>query len=106
MVDIEKQITDLLKQLNDSQVISDTEYKKLKPRGSRFGTLYGRCKIHKSLIDNCPPFCPILSAIKTPSYNIAKYLVSILEPITTNKFTIKNSFEFAKEVIEDYTWPA
>ena len=41
-----------------------------------------------------------MSAIKTPSYNIAKHLVPILEPITTNKFTIKNSFEFAKEVIE------
>ena len=52
------------------------------------------------MIDNCPPFRPILSAIKTPSYNIAKHLVPILEPITTNKFTIKNSFEFAKEVIE------
>ena len=89
LVNVEKQITDLLKQLNDSQVISDTEYKKLKPRGSRFGILYGLCKIHKSLIDNCPPFCPILSAIKTPSYNIAKYLVPMLEPITTNKFTIK-----------------
>ena len=100
LVNIEKEITDLLKQLNDSQVISDTEYKKLKPRGSRFGILYGLCKIHKSLIDNCPPFRPILSAIKTPSYNIAKHLVPILEPITANKFTIKNSFEFAKEVIE------
>ena len=100
LVNIEKQITDLLKQLNDSQVISDTEYKKLKPRGSRFGMLYGLCKIHKCLIDKGPPFRPILSAIKTPSYNIAKYLVPILEPITTNKFTIKNSFEFAKEVIE------
>ena len=45
------------------------------------------------------PFCPL----STPSYNIAKHLVPILEPITTNKFTIKNSFEFAKEVIEqDY----
>ena len=100
LVNIEKQITDLLKQLNDSQVISDTEYKKLKPRGSRFGILYGLCKIHKSLINNCPPFGPILSAIKPPSYSIANHLVPILEPITTNKFTIKNSFEFAKEVIE------
>ena len=31
---------------------------------------------------------------------IAKHLVPILEPIITNQFTIKNSFEFAKEVIE------
>ena len=45
-------------------------------------------------------FRPILSAIKTPSYNIPKHLVPILEPITTNKFTIKNSFELAKKVIE------
>ena len=52
------------------------------------------------MIDNCSPLRPILSAIKTPSYNISKYLVSILEPIATNKFTIKNTFEFAKEVIE------
>ena len=95
-----KQITDFLKQLNDSQVISDTEYKKLNPRGSRFGILYGLCKIHKSLIDNCHPFPPILAAIKTPSYNIAKHVIPILGPVTTNKFTIKNSFEFAKEVIE------
>ena len=100
LINIEKQITDLLKQFNDSQVISDTEYKKLKPRGSRFCILYGLCKIHKSLIDNCAPFWPILSAIKTPSYIIAKHLVPILETITTNKFTIKNSFEFANEVIE------
>ena len=62
LVNIEKQITDPLKQLNDSQVILDTEYKKLKPRGSRFGILYGLCKIHKSLIDNSPfsvPFCQL-----------------------------------------------
>ena len=44
-----------------------------------------------------------MSAIKTPSYNIAKYLVPILEAITTNKFTIKNSFEFAKEFIEQHS---
>ena len=97
LVNIEKQITDLLKQLNDSQVISDTEYKKLKPRGSRFGILYSLCKIQKSLKI---AFRPILSAIKTPSYNIAKHLAPNLEPITTNKFTIKNCSQFAKKVIE------
>ena len=35
LINTQKQITDLLKQLNDSQVISDTDYKNLKPRGSR-----------------------------------------------------------------------
>ena len=95
LVNIEKQITDLLKQLNNSQVISDTKYKTLKPTGSRFDILHDLCKIHKSLINNCPPFQPIMSTIKTPSYNIAKHLVPTLEPIITNEFTIRN-----KEVIE------
>ena len=94
LIDIEKQITDLLKHLNDSQVISHTNYEKLKPRGSRFVVLYVLCKIHMSLIDNCPPSRHILSAIETRSYNIAKYLVP------TNEFTIINDLEFAKEVIE------
>ena len=47
-----------------------------------------------------PSLRPVLSAIKTSSYNIAKHLVPILQPITTNTLTIKNSFEFSKEVIE------
>ena len=55
------------------------------------------------MIDNYPPLQSILSAIKIPSYDIAKHLVPLLEPITTNKFTIKNIFEFAKEIIKkDY----
>ena len=59
LINIEKQITDLLKQLNDSQEISDTKCKKLIPRGSRFDILYGLCEIHKSFIDNFPPLQPI-----------------------------------------------
>ena len=49
-------MTDLLKQLNNSQVIRDTRYNKLKPRGSRFDILYGLCKIYKSLIGKFPLF--------------------------------------------------
>ena len=78
-------------------MISDTEYKKRKPRGSKCGMLYGLCKINKSLINNCLSSRP---SIKTPYYNIAQHLVPILEPITANKFTIKNNFKFAKEVIK------
>ena len=76
------------KQLKTFQIISFT----LKPRGSRSGILYGLCKVHKQLVDNCPPFRPIRSAIKTPTYKLAKFLVPLLEPITTNMYTIKNSF--------------
>ena len=46
------------------------------------------------------PFRPIMSAIKTPTYNLAKFLVPLLEPITTNIYTVKNSFEYAKEIAD------
>ena len=97
-IEIEKNLTHLLKELKASEAISETDYKKLKPRGSSFHVLYGLCKTHKRVLDKSPPFRPILSAIKTPSYNLAKFLVPLIEPITKNNFTVKNSFEFSKEI--------
>ena len=39
-----------------------------------------------------------LSAIGTSTYNLAKFLVTCLSPITVNKFTIKDSFCFAETI--------
>ena len=36
----------------------------------------------------------------TPSYQIAKFLVPIMNSITSGKFTVKDTFCFAKEIIE------
>ena len=99
IVNVEKH-RDLVKDFKNFEVISETVYKSLKPRGSRFGILYGLCKVHKHLVDNCPPFRTITSAIKTPTYNLAKFLVPLLGPITTNMYTVKNSFEFGKEIAD------
>ena len=54
------------------------------PTGSRPEILCGSAKVHKHIIDNCPSFWPILSAINTPTYNLAKFLVPILSPLTVN----------------------
>ena len=45
-------------------------------------------------------FCPILSAIGTPTYKIAKFYGQLLKPLTNNEYTIKDSFSFAKEVFQ------
>ena len=50
--------------------------KKFKPRGPRFGVLWDLCKTHKRVLDKCSPFRPILLAVKTPSYNLAKFFSS------------------------------
>ena len=39
-----------------------------------------------------------MPVIGTPTYKLAKFLVPILEPLTTNDYTIKDSFTFAEEL--------
>ena len=89
IVGIEKKLTDLLKELKASESISEIDYKNLKPRGSSFGVLNGLCKTHEKVLDECPPFRPILSAIKTPSYSLAIFLDPLIEPITKNDIAVK-----------------
>ena len=44
---------------------------------------------------------PILPAIGTASYGVAKFLVPILAPITNGPFSITNSFDFNEEVLHE-----
>ena len=61
--------------------------------------IYGLCKVHKAITEVCPPFRPILSAIGTPSYKLAKFLVPKLSSVTFNEFTVKDFFAFAEEIV-------
>ena len=56
-------------------------------------------KVHKTVINNTPQFQPIFSAINTPVDKLAKYLVLNLPPLPVNDYTVKDSFTFAKEII-------
>ena len=41
-----------------------------------------------------------MSALNTPTYKLVKFLVPILKPLTTNRFTVKDPFHFAKETVD------
>ena len=56
--------------------------------------MYGLPKVHK---ETCP-VRPIMSAIGTYNYGLAKFLVPILQPITSNQYTVNSSFSFVKEI--------
>ena len=56
--------------------------------------LYGLPKIHKEGV----PMRPILSSIGTCGYNIAKFLVPFLQPLTINNYTVKDSISFVDEI--------
>ena len=51
-------------------------------------------------MDGCPAFRQILSAIGTPTCKIAKFLVLILKDLTSNEYSVKDSFHFAKEILQ------
>ena len=56
-----------------TEIINKSTYKSIKPVGSRSGILYGSSKIHQQTCNGLPPFRPILSAIDTHTYKLAKF---------------------------------
>ena len=52
-------------------------------------------KVHKQLVNVCPPFRPILSAIGAPADNIPKLLVPNLKIPTICNHTLKGTFELS-----------
>ena len=54
--------------------------------------------MHKEVKNGLIPFRPILSAIGTPTYKLAKFLLSFVTPLTQNEYTITDTFNFAEEI--------
>ena len=105
ILDMEDAIKNCLDNLRQNDYLSEEDYKQLKPVGSRPGVMYGLCKVHKDQTNGLelPPFRPILSAIRTCSYNLAKFFVPILKESTINEYTVKDSFSFAEEITQQKT---
>ena len=100
MLKHEDKVNRFLRKLKNNGVIDDTTFQSLYCSGSRPGIMYGLPKVHKN---DCP-LRPILSAIGTHNYKLAKFLVPILAPITLSEFCVKDSFSFAKE-LSDLNFP-
>ena len=98
LIHMENRVTDVLNNLRDKKEISSEQYKDPSPSGSRSGIMYGLAKVHKIVTDGLPSFRPILSATGTPTNKLAKFLVPILEPLSTNVCTLKDSFTFTEEL--------
>ena len=102
VLDLEGNIKTCLANFLEKQYISREDYNFLKPCGSRPGIMYGLCKVHKGrgASNDILPFRPILSAIGTCTYNIAKFFVPILKDFTLNEYTVRDSFSFCDEIQE------
>ena len=97
LLEQEDRFTNFLKKVKSP--INERLYKELYPRGSQPGIIYGLCKIHKPLIKNFSNLRSILSAFNTATYGWAKFFLPLLKCFTMNEYTFKDSFEFAKDII-------
>ena len=76
---MKKKLKEHFKTFGNNNKVSEEEFKGICPIGTHLGILYGLPKVHKIVI--------------------AKFLVPILSPLTVNDYTVKDSFSFAKEVV-------
>ena len=92
----EDKVRKLLNELKNEELISEQQHDEITPIGSRPGVLYGLPKVHKPNF----PLRPIISAIGTHAYKLAKFLVPLLRPFSTKSYTISDTFMFVKELRE------
>jgi hypothetical protein len=64
------------------------------PSGFRAGVMYGLPKIHK----NVSPMRPIISAVKTYNYELAKYLDQVLKPFIDKTYMLVDTYDFVNKV--------
>jgi hypothetical protein len=83
-----------LSRLLKDKSITLSVYNQIRPTGSQRPKLYGLPKTHKP---NCP-LRPILSMIGSPQHKLAKYLTSLLTPVSDrfSKYVVKDSFSFVE----------
>ena len=64
--------------------------------------MYGLPKLHKDGV----PMQPILSMIKAPQHELAKWLTEVLQPVLAkySQYLVKDTFEFC-EHIEQFMRP-
>lgn len=60
-------------------------------------------KIHKPLVNSFPNLKRILSATNIGSYKWGNFFVSLLKLFTLNDCTVKDSFDFSKDVIQKHS---
>ena len=83
----ETKLWNILRSLKNNEYLSEEDYRQIYPKLSRPGLFYGTAKLHKlkdnNTIENLR-LRPIISNVGTATYKTAKYLATLLSPLTTS----------------------
>lgn len=96
LISREESLQRTIRSLKATKQLTKREKKSIYPTGSQPGIFFGSPKNHKQGV----PLRPIISTKGTFNYALAKFLVPLLKPLTTNQYTIKDSLSFASEVAD------
>ena len=91
---ITKDVNDFVYQLLLDNKIKQDKYYWLHCSKAVMPRFYGLPKIHKVNV----PLRPIVSFVNSPTYNISKFLSTIIKPLMTNRFSVKNSIDFIDRI--------
>jgi hypothetical protein len=93
---IEKAVCKLLSRLKQEGVIDQATLEQIRPTGTVIPRMYGLPKVHKPGV----PLRPILDMHNSPYHQLAKWLVSLLEPLRKEISThsVKDSFDFVNHI--------
>jgi hypothetical protein len=86
-----------LRTIHNRNEIDDETYKNIRPQSTRPARAHGLPKTHKSF-DNLPSFRPIIDTTGTAYQLVAKYLSSLLNPLTHNEFKLRDSFDAVSRI--------
>ena len=86
-----------LHKLKECKEISEEIYQRIRPQNGRLARAHGLPKIHKEFV-NLPKFRPIVDTTGTVHYHVGEYLSELFNPLTSNEYTIKDSFNAATRI--------
>ena len=92
-----KSLQSYLRTLLQRNEITKAEFDLMRPKNAKPARAHGLPKIHKEFL-NIPKFRPIIDTTETSHCLVGKYLASLLYPLTTTEFSLKDSFIAASRI--------
>ena len=92
-----KTLQSYLNTLHKRNELTKEEYNAMRPKNGKRARAHVLPKIHKEN-SNIPKFRPIVDTTGTPHYSAGKFLTNLLNPLSMNEFTLKDSFDAVNKV--------
>ena len=80
-----------------NEIVTEAEKKLMRPMSAQFDGTNGLLTIHK-VFANIHKFYPIIDTTNTPYYKTVQYLSPLLQPLTINDYTLKDSFDAISKI--------